>query len=315
MSKGKRKPAPKQARPSGYRAPAPAADQPRKGIFDSILAPRTSGASPMPTLRRSIARGFVTVISTPAIVGYVAVVTFAQWVVLVAFGFQGPFSDLSGVFAWPGPGTLQDGQLAALVFGNSRGTLFTVFGFIAVRGLVLAVLTTMAVERLRTGAVSAWSLRRCLHVLPAAITANMVGLGILLVANIAGGFLGQLGLGFFVFVAGLVATVWLTASSMAVAADEDRSLGGAMQRSLRVARAPGSGSLTLAALYAIPAFAVASTIGLGGQTGVNPSIGRWAVILGVNLLHASVAAMFAFRYLAGGPFVPEAPAPAARARR
>ena len=248
MASKKRKP----PSASGYRAPAPAEPPARRGFLDGLFASRSSMSSPLPSLRSSVARGFVAVISSPAIVGFIAGVVLLEWVALVALGFQGPFAYMSGALAWPGPGTYLDGQLAADVFGSARGSLFSVFGFLAVRAVVLAVMVTMIVEQLRTGAVSTWSLRRSLHVLPTAITVNMVGLGALLMASIGGQLLGQLGLGFFVFVAGLVVAVWLTAAAPAIAADEDRTLSGTMQRSFRTARVPGSGGLTMAALYAIP---------------------------------------------------------------
>ncbi len=311
MSKSKRKP----RTASSYRAPVPASEPVKRGFFDTLMAPRTGPPAPMPSIRSSIARGFVTVISTPAIVAWVAGVAFVQWVVLVSLGFQGPFTYMAAAVSWPGPGTYLDGQLAAVAFGSTRGSLFSVFIFIIVRGVVLAVLTTMSVETLRTGGVSAWSVRRTLHVLPAAITANMVGLGLLLVASVGGQFLGQLGLGFLVFVAGLVAAVWLTASAPAIAADEDRGLAGTMQRAYRIARVPGSGSLTIAALYAIPSFAVTSVYAFGGDIGVNPTPARWAITIGLNLIHATAAVMFAYRYLASAPFIDEAPKATRRPRR
>jgi len=310
VSKGKRKP----ASASGYRAPKPAPEPARRGILDTLFTPRSTTPSPMPSIRSSFTRGLATVLSTPVILGWVAVAVFLEWVALVAIGFQGPFSYLSAVFAWPGPGTYVDGQLSSLVFGSSRGALFSIFGFMLVRSFVLALLSAMVVERLRTGAISTWSVRRSLHVMPVAFAANMVGLGLLLVAGIAGQFLGQLGLGFFVFAAGLFASVWITAAALAISVDEDRPLAGTMQRSLRTARIPGSGGLTLAALYTIPAFAATSALTFSGHIEINPSIGRWAAVLGINLVHATMAAVFAYRYLAAAPFIPEAPAPAPRSR-
>ena len=93
------------------------------------------------------------------------------------------------------------------------------------------------------------------------------------------------------------------------------SSSGARSRALRVARFPGSANLTAAALYAIPSFAVTSASGASGDIGVNPSAARWAIVIGVNVLHATAAAMFTYRYLVAAPFVPEAPPPAPRRRR
>jgi hypothetical protein len=192
--------------------------------------------------------------------------------------------------------------------------VFSVFGFLLVRAVVLAILVTMVVEQIRTDRVSVWSLRRSIRVLPTAITVNMVGLGAILIAGMGSQFLGQLGLGFFVFVAGMVLAVWATAAAPAIAADEDRTLSGSMQRSFRAARVPGGNGLTLASLYAIPAFAVTSALAIGGQIEVNPSILRWATTLGINLLRATAAAMFTYRYLAAAPSIPEAAPPSRRTR-
>jgi hypothetical protein len=304
----------KRGKPAGgYRDAGAAPAQQRRGLFDNLLGPRTPFAA-MPSMRTSVARGFVTVCSSPAILAVVIGAVFVEWVLLVALGFEGPFALLVGILAWPGPGTYLDWLLAPIVFGPSRGGLLSVFIFVIVRGAVLAVLTTMAVERLRVGRVSMWSLRRSLHVLPSAITASMFGVGVFLFALIAGQFLGQVGLGFLLFITGLVVAVWLTSAIPAIAADEDRPIGATLQRGIRFARTPGTGNLTLAALYGFPAFAALSAYAFGGQIGVNPSPTQWAVVLFVNVLHATAVAMFAFRYLAASPFVPEAP-PVAPARR
>ena len=58
-----------------------------------------------------------------------------------------------------------------------------------------------------------------------------------------------------------------------------------------------------------------SALAFGGVLGVNPSIGRWAVTIGINLLHATAAAMFTYRYLVGAPFIEEAPPPPPRRAR
>jgi hypothetical protein len=303
---GKRRPR-RTPEAAGYRAPARAEREApaRRGILDSVFTPRTALGSPLPPLTRSVTRGFVTVISTPAILAWVAGVLLVGWIAVVALGFQGPFGVMSGAVAWPGPGTLLDQQLASLIFGPTGVALFSIFALLVVRGVVLAVLTTMCVERMRSGTVSGWSFRRALRVLPVALSVNMVGLASIQLAQILASFLGS-GLGLFAFIAALVLVVWLTGPALAVAADEDRSLSGAMQRGFRFARVPGSGAITAATLYAFPSvIAIFSTV--SGRIGVNPTIGAWAVVLGVNLLHVVAVAMWAYRYLAGAPFVDEAP--------
>ena len=50
-------------RPTGYRAPPSSKDAPpaRKGILDSLFAPRVPGSSSMPRIPSSLYRGLVTV--------------------------------------------------------------------------------------------------------------------------------------------------------------------------------------------------------------------------------------------------------------
>jgi hypothetical protein len=75
---------------------------------------------------------------------------------------------------------------------------------------------------------------------------------------------------------------------------------------MRAARMPGVGNLGMAALYVIPAIAIIVAPGKPGNViGVNPSVGAWALVLLVNVLHAAMLAAFAFRYLAVADEVPE----------
>jgi hypothetical protein len=84
-----------------------------------------------------------------------------------------------------------------------------------------------------------------------------------------------------------------------------------LSRSVRAGRMPGSGSLTLAALYALTTLALVLSPVPGSEIGVNPSAGAWATAIGINVLHATMAATLAFRYLSVASSVPEAtPRPA-----
>ena len=74
-------------------------------------------------------------------------------------------------------------------------------------------------------------------------------------------------------------------------------------------RLPGSNNLTLAVLYAVPSFALLLAPLPGSLIGVNPSVGAWTISILINVLQMAAVAMFAFRYLAIGADVPDAPAP------
>ena len=107
----------------------------------------------------------------------------------------------------------------------------------------------------------------------------------------------------------LVAGVYLFAFAPAIAADEELSLPLTLSKAVRAARLPGSNNLTLAVLYAVPSFALLLAPLPGSLTGVNPSVGAWTLSILINVLQMAAVAMFAFRYLAIGADVPDAPAP------
>jgi hypothetical protein len=265
----------------------------------------------MPKLRTSFARGFVSVISTPVLVLGVAVVLILLWVVLLAAGFQGPFAHLGAVFAAPPIGTLSDGALSGQAFADA--TLFAFLGFVVLRSLFMSLIATVSVERMRTGAVTAWSLRRALRVMPAAFLVNLISFTVISAGGIVASFLGP-GLGLLAYFGALVGGLYVTAFVPVIAADEDRPLPGVMQRAFRVARMPGSGNLMLAALYTLPTYAVLLAPLPGSQIGVNPPATAWLASLLINLLHVSIMATFAFRYMSVSALVPEAPAPPPRRR-
>jgi len=163
------------------------------------------------------------------------------------------------------------------------------------------------VERMRTGSVSAWCIRRGIHVWPVAIAVAVVNLGVLIVSNfvqLLGG-----GIGFVLAVALLVAGVYLFAFAPAISADEELSLPVTMSKAVRAARLPGSNNLTLAVLYAVPSFALLLAPLPGSLIGVNPSAGAWAASILINVLQMAAVAMFAFRYLAIGASVADAAPP------
>jgi hypothetical protein len=266
----------------------------------------------MPKIRTSITRGVATILATPALVAAVPVVIMIDWLLLLAFGFQGPFTILGATFAIPPISTSTDVSLASNIFspvgatgpGAALAPLVAITVFLVVHAAFHALVTTVAVERMRTGAVSVWSVRRAIHVWPVAIAVAVVNLGVLIVANfvqLLGG-----GIGFVLAVALLVAGVYLFAFAPAISADEELSLPLTMSKAVRAARQPGSNNLTLGVLYAVPSFALLLAPLPGSLIGVNPSAGAWAASILINVLQMAAVAMFAFRYLAIGARVADA---------
>jgi hypothetical protein len=107
-------------------------------------------------------------------------------------------------------------------------------------------------------------------------------------------------------VASLVAGVYLLSFAPVIAADEGRPLGDSLGRSVRAARMPGAGNLSLAAIYVIVSFVVSFVPGPGSDLGVNPSVSAWVYVLGVNLFHVVMQSAVAFRYLSVAAEVPDA---------
>jgi hypothetical protein len=285
----------------------------RRGLFDALFAPRPA-SSAMPSLRRSLGRGMVTALGTPALVVGVPLVLLVEWLILVASGFQGPFAIMVHAFALPPLGTLTDVTLTSSVFGPTSG-LIAIGVVLITRGILLAFVAAAAVDALRFGAASRWSAVRALRLLPLTLAINLLSLSLLLLQQIIAGFVGG-GIGLLVFIGGLVFGVSWLSFAPAIAATEDRRLTEAISRSVRAARMPASGNLTLAAIYVIPAVALLLAPGKpGGLIGVNPSVGAWVLVIVANLLHVGVTAAFAYRYLAAADQVPEAPVRARPARR
>ncbi len=322
MSDRKRKPSSRST--SSYREPRRQEPEPRRGFLDR-LAPRPPGTSPMPRIRTSIARGSTIVLATPLLLAAMPVVVLVEWIVLVALGFQGPFALLGATFAAPPISTFLDVSLASVVFtqvgrsgiGAAVSPFIAIAVFLAISAALQAIVTTAAVERLRTGAVTSWAPRRALRVLPITIGVGVANLGALIAAQF-GQALGA-GIGLLIAVGILMAGVYLLAFAPAIAADEDRLFSATMSKAVRAARMPGSNNLLFAALYVVPSIAFFSATGLGTLPGstidVNPSVGAWVTAILVNLLQMVVVATFAFRYLAVADVVPDAPPAPARARR
>jgi hypothetical protein len=294
-------------RTSGYRDPKPAtAPAGKRGILDSLFAPRVPGSTSMPRVRTAITRGVVTVLGSPVLVIAPILYVLLVWFLLIAAGYQGPFAPLANLLALPPIGTSLDASLATSLFGL-QGGLFGIIAFLAVRAIALALLTAAVVEALEDGHVTRACLRRGLRALPVTFAICIIGVGILTVSSFFGPLLGP-GFGILLQVGALVLGLYLFAFAPTIAVDEGRTMPDSLGRSVRAARIPGAGNLMLAALYVVPSIAVIVAPGKPGNLfGVNPTIGAWVFVLLINMLHVALLATFAFRYLSVAHEVPEAP--------
>lgn len=304
MSNRKKKGRPTQ-RPSGYRDPRPAPPPARKrGILDTMFAPRVPGSTSMPRIRTAITRGVLTVIGMPVLVIAPVAYVLVMWLVMVAAGYQGPFAPFANLLSLPPIGTSLDATLATGLFGL-QGGLFGILAFLSVRAVALAILTAAVVEALEDGHVSSASFRRGLRALPVTLAICIIAVGILTLSSLFGQLLGP-GFGILLQVGALVMGLYLFGFAPIVAVDEGRSMPDALARSVRAARIPGVGNLALAALYVVPSIALIVLPGKPGNLfGVNPTIGAWLFVLVLNLLHLALLAAFAFRYLSVAHEVPE----------
>lgn len=314
MSNGRKK---KRRSGSSYRAPVPPPQ--RRGFLESLFPSRAPGSSPMPKLLHTFTRGLATILGTPVMVIAVPVVLVVEWGILLALGFQGPFTLLGGTFGIPPVSTYANAILSSSVFTSTSGGVTSAVGpllgivaFLTLTAAIHACVTTAVVEQLRTGGISSWALRRAVHVLPVTVACGVANLGILIAANVLGSLGGFLGL--LVLFGAMSAGVYFFAFGPVIATDEDRPVTATLSRSARAARMPGSNNLTLAVLYAVPAFLLLLAVVPTGPIGVNPSIRAWVALILVSVLQMSVAATFAYRYLCVAGTVPEV-APARPRRR
>ncbi len=161
----------RSAEASGYRKPQALPEPaPRRGFLESFLPARPAGGSPVPRVAPSFVRGLAFALSTPVVLVGVPLILLAGWLTLVAVGFQGPFKLLLAMFALPPVGTL----LQDLGLASALGSFFLVFGFAAIRALLVSAVTTMAVERFRTGDITSWSARRLVRVFPFELMVNIL---------------------------------------------------------------------------------------------------------------------------------------------
>jgi hypothetical protein len=292
---------PRQADPARGGAGGPQ----RRGLLDGLFRAPVPGSTPMPRLRTSLARGFVTVASSPLIVGTLVGLVAVGWVAVIVAGNQGPFAVFVNALAIPPLGTVFDAGLSQSLFGPTLG-LIAVFGFAALRALIIAALVGMLVDVLQVGHSTVWSAVRGLRAYRTALAVNIVGIGLITIVSFVAPLFGA-GIGDLAGVAGFVAGVYLFAFAPVIALTEGRRMSDAMSRSIRAARMPGAGNLAFAALYTMPIVVLGQIPRPGNLIGVNPSIAAWAIVFAASLLHVALLGAFAFRYLSVAHTVADPP--------
>ncbi|MEP6757770.1 MAG: hypothetical protein ABJB55_01085 [Actinomycetota bacterium] len=269
----------------------------------------------MPKLRSTLARGSVTVLTQSWLVAAIPITILVVWVLLTTLGFQGPFTAMSVTFAIPPITTFADAQVAGKTFRAAIGAsgigvagpgLIGIASLLLFHAALVAVVTTLSVEKLRTGSVSAWAIRRAGRVLRTTAVVALISLGLLIAGNVLAAFLGGPGV-IFGLIGSMVVGVYLFGFAATIATDEERRVTDNLVRSVRAARMPGSANLWLAVGYVLISLVTVIAPLPGSSIGVTPTVTAWAVVIAINVMHVIVQSTLAYRYLAVAPEVPDQP--------
>jgi hypothetical protein len=294
--------------------------QPRLPFGSALFG---GGSSVMPGISRSMGRGFITVASSPALLGVAIVVPLLAWLGVLALGFEGSPGRLVDVLALPPISTYFDLGTGASLVGIGPAFLVFTAGSIVIRGIVFAILTGMIVDKLEHGRVGNYGVWRGVRAIPTVLVVQVLSFSLIVAGNIVFPVLGP-GIGFLAFVAALVAGLFFLGFAPAAAVRQARGGLESVRRSGRAAMLPGSRHIVFCALYFFIALPVVVGFAPGGsEITANPTLAAWVFILAVNVLHLVFMAALAYRWIVAEPNVPEEPvrrrrparaAPSARAR-
>jgi hypothetical protein len=312
----------KRRKRSGYRPPAAAQPQVRRSdaAAEPPAVPRFLGwlakpaaGSPWPTIPRALARGFVTVGSSPPLLLTGFVLLLLMWVGLVALGLEGPAGRLVNMLALPPVSTYSDALNGVTIYGLGPQGLIAASVFLLFRSVVLALLTGMTVALLEGDGSVVRGLFAGLRAIPVAIAVNLLTLSLMITSSLVLPLLGA-GLGFLGSVLTLVAALFLFVFAPVIAVREPgRPFPDAIRRGARAAMMPGSRHLLMCLGYIFLTLPILVMAAPGGALlGVNPTLAMWAYALVCTFVHLSFLAAFAYRLMAVEDEIPE---PQARSRR
>jgi hypothetical protein len=278
----------------------------RPGLFGGAML--AAGDSPLPSLGRSLGRGFLAVITQPLLVAVAIVLAAAIWLVLVALGFEGAPSRLADALALPPISTYFDLGTGVSLFG--LGTSFLIYLGVAsvIRALVTAIVAGLIVESIVDGRTSRYGALLGLRAVPTQLAVQLASISFIFIGQAALQALGP-GIGFLGSVAALVGGLFFTGFAPTAAIREGRGVVESLRRSGRAAMLPGGRHLTLCALYFILALPVALLITPGNEITANPPLASWIAVFAFNVLHLVFMATFAYRWIVAEPNVPDQPVP------
>ncbi|HEU4356584.1 MAG TPA: hypothetical protein VFT27_13430 [Actinomycetota bacterium] len=305
----------KRKKPTSYRpaagtqarAPAATEERPQVPRFLSWLAP-PSVDSAWPPIGRSLARGFITVGSSPVTLLLAFGLQFVLWLGLVALGLEGPFSLLVNLLALPPISTYYDANSSFEIFGPGFAGLISTVGFLLVRAIVLAMLTALVVRVYEGEGTVGEAIRRGLRVIPVTIVYGLMSMTFMFVGSIVQQALGA-GLGLLVSIVSLVAALFLFVFAPVIALREPGTpLQEIVRRGGRAALMPGSRHLLMCLLYVFLTLPILTALAPGGVLlGVNPPLATWAYALACTYVHLSFLAAFVYRLMAVEDEIPDTP--------
>ncbi len=268
---------------------------------------RGTGDSGWPSISGSLARGVVTVGSSPVLLLVPFLFVFAAWVGLVALGLEGPVWLLANMAAVPPVGTFFDLAIGENIFGASPGALAATAGLIIARSAFFALVTGLIVEALEgTPSVSA-GLRRGSPAIPALLAVNVVSFSAILASRLVLPLLGPQ-FAFLGSILVLAALVYYLGAVPAAAVREGRGVQETIRRSARAAMMPGSRHLILSVIYVFLAYPpLILFTPNGNELSVNPGVATWIYALVATFIHISFLAAFCYRWMAIEPEVPAQP--------
>ena len=287
--------------------------EPRRPFGGALFGP--SGASVMPPVGRSLGRGLLAIVSSPALIAIAVIVPLLAWLGLYALGFEGRPALLVDVLALPPIATYFDLGTGESLLG--LGPSFLIFTGLAIliRGVLYALLAGMIVESLEDGRVSSWGLLRGVAAIPTVIVVQVLSFTLILGSNIIFPVLGP-GIGLLAAVASLVGGLFFLGFAPTAAVRQRRGVVETVRRSGRAAMLPGSRHLLFCGLYFFVALPV--VVGLapgGGEVTANPTFFGWIFVLAASVLHLAFMGGLAYRWIVAEPAVPEEPVQRRRTQR
>jgi hypothetical protein len=306
----------KPSKPATRRPPAAPAKPPpdqrqtsgrRQGtLFAAFRAP-----SVYPKLGETFAAGGRAVLRSPALVVGGMLLVLVLWFVLLAIGLDHVPSYSQLLLAVPPLSSFFDLNLAYSITGLDYAWIALVIGMTLVRAAIFAVITSLVVERLDAGRASMAGVRRGIRFIPQFIGIYFVNVALIFAPQVFSPILGST-IGGLLFFAALVGGVHFLSFASIVVIRDGASARSALGTSARAARLPGSRHVGMVLLYFTLVFLAPAFVPMSSAFSINPSLGVWALILGVSLFNLVVIGAFAYRY---GVIEEDVPPPAPRRER